>query len=185
VSGPLVEVLLLSADRDRLAFRARTAGQGGAAPDVVARRLAGIPAGADAHVLHSTSWRFDGSRIVLTYVALPDPMRQAPGRRHVAPDLARGLDTTNPTPVRLSLDEVAAHACRHLAFLRATDAAVADASHAHRYIWELIDANFFPALAGALPMSGQGQATWGRGRSAGTTDPIGPYARIRTSASSI
>jgi hypothetical protein len=152
VSGPLVEVLLLSTDRDRLAFRARTAGQGGAAPDAVARRLAGLaPAPADGRVLHSTSWRFDGARIVLTYVALPDPMRAAPGRRLVGAHLAHGLLPASPTPVRLSRDEVAAHACRHLAFLKATDAAVARAARAFPHIWELIDANFAPSLAGALP----------------------------------
>ena len=55
--------------------------------------------------------------------------------------------------------------------LKATDAAVAGAAHAYRHIWEIIDASFAPALAGALPANGQGQTTWGRGRSAGTTAP--------------
>lgn len=150
MAGTLVEVLLLSVVDKQLYVRVRAADPGRTAPDVVARRLAGFPVGRASAVLHSTSWRFDGSRVVLTYVALPDPSGSAGACRLVTRDLARGPHALAPAPVRLSLDEVATHACRHLAFLRATDPAVAAAADQDSEIWDLIDETFAPALAGAL-----------------------------------
>jgi hypothetical protein len=48
--------------------------------------------------------------------------------------------------------EVAAHACRHLAFLRATDSVVGGIADAHSGLWRLI-AEFRPDVAGAFRMS--------------------------------
>jgi hypothetical protein len=147
MTGALVEVLLLSAAQNQLYFRTRTAELGHRTPDVLARRLVGGGVG----VLHSTSWRFDGSRVVLTYIALPDPAGHAGARPLVARDLARGAHPTAPSPIRLSIDEVAVHACRHLSFLRCTDPHVTEVARDGMPIWDLIEATFAPALAGALP----------------------------------
>jgi hypothetical protein len=150
MAGALVEVLLLSVLDGQLYVRVRTAHAGRRAPDVTARRLVGLPAAVAPTVLHSTSWRFDGARVVLTFVAVPDPAGSVGARRLVTRELARGPRASEPAPARLSLDEVAAHACRHLAFLRATDPAVAEAARENPAIWDLIDETFAPALAGAL-----------------------------------
>jgi hypothetical protein len=143
--GAVVEVVLLSAVDDELHFRVRRADQRDAAPDSVARSLAGLTGPA---LLHSTSWRYERRRIVLTYVALPD----RPGTAATAPvrsPIASSLDPLRPAPAAVRPDEVAAHACRHLAFLSATDPVVRQVASELPELWELIDA-FEPAVAGVL-----------------------------------
>jgi hypothetical protein len=54
-----------------------------------------------------------------------------------------------PSPASISIDDVAAHACRHLAYLRHTDPLVAGRAQAAPRLWALID-EFIPALAGRL-----------------------------------
>ena len=99
-------------------------------PDGAASSLAGgVPA---VGLLHSTSWRRDPAwGLLLTYVALPD---QQDTNGAVPLDrlaVAVGCDARTPSPPAVTVDEVAAHAIRHLALLRRTDSAVAGALAGH------------------------------------------------------
>jgi hypothetical protein len=145
----LVETVLLSARGGELHFRtvARRLDDG-EHPDSCARSLAGPGVG----LLHSTSWRYTDGGIVLTYAGLPDPDHTA--RAEPVPDLPaiRGTDPLTPSPPGVREVDVAAHACRHLAFLRHTDPQVAGTIAEATEIWDLIDV-FTPAVAGLLPMA--------------------------------
>ncbi len=77
-------------------------------------------------LVHSTSWRFEGSRVILTYVVaveapadLDDHLADEPV---VRADLARG-DALGP-PVDIGLSQVMEHAFRHLSWLVNDDDAV-------------------------------------------------------------
>lgn len=158
-TNTVVETVLLSAGHGQLWFRVQRADRGGADPDAVARRLAGLGPSDPAGLLHSTSWRFDAGRIVLTYVALPDP---APGPcLRPVPLLVKASSAgpLAPSPGSVSVDDVAAHACRHLAYLRHTDPVVADRSVAAPQLWALID-EFVPAVAGLLRQPEQREWDW-------------------------
>lgn len=145
----LVETVLLSARSGQLCFRTASRALGvGRHPDACARSLAGPKVG----LLHSTSWRYTDGGIVLTYAALPDPDPQAP--TEPVPDLppVHGADPLAPSPAVVRPVDVAAHACRHLAFLRHTDPVIAEAAHrASQDLWDLIDV-FTPAVAGMFPV---------------------------------
>ncbi len=88
--------------------------------DVVAAALES--AGCAAHIVHSTSWRFDQGRLVLTYLAImpaPQPVsgfRATPVRRA---DLARG--SAKGAPTAIALDQVVEHGLRHLSWLSRDD----------------------------------------------------------------
>ncbi|MEH1127429.1 hypothetical protein [Micromonospora sp. CPCC 206061] len=141
----LVEVVLLSARGGGVCFRTVTGWLGtGEHPDAYARSLAGAGVG----LLHSTSWRYAAGGIVLTYAALPDPDPAAPAEP--VPDLpaVHGADPLAPSPAVVRPVDVAAHACRHLAFLRHTDPQVA--THAGGALWTLLG-GFAPAVAGRPP----------------------------------
>jgi hypothetical protein len=81
-----------------------------------------------ARIVHSTSWRYEDGRIVLTYVVVvepprllpPDSLEPAPIERS---DLARG-DATAP-PAAITVKAVLEHAVRHLAWLNREDPAIA------------------------------------------------------------
>jgi CRP-like cAMP-binding protein len=86
-------------------------------------------AGLAARAVHSTSWRHDRGRLVLTYLAvLDDPgvsptgLRAAQVRRA---SLARG-SAVGPPPA-IGIEAVVEHALRHLAWLLADDPAVRQA----------------------------------------------------------
>lgn len=145
----VVETVLLSAGHGQVWYQVRQADLGAAAPDEVARRLSGLAAGDAAGLLHSTSWRFEAGRVVLTYAALPDPV-PGPCLRPV-PLLPRSASVgpLAPSPELVSTDDVAAHACRHLAYLRHTDPLVRRRAQAAPQLWALID-EFVPAVAGLL-----------------------------------
>lgn len=80
-------------------------------------------------LVHSTSWRLDGTRVVLTYVVAVE--RPAELNENLADelvvraDLARG-DAMGPPP-EIGVAQVLEHAFRHLAWLVKDDAAVRDA----------------------------------------------------------
>ncbi|WP_320064307.1 hypothetical protein [Micromonospora sp. RTGN7] len=149
----VVEVLLISADQDGLRFRATSAPLRDEHPDVVARSLAELPPGRSDGLLHSTSWRFAGRSLTVTYVALPDPSPGAPTTQIAPTPVLNSGDPLAPSPAEIRPVDVAVHACRHLAFLRQTDptvAAVAAPSGAGApLIWRFIS-EFTPAVAGAL-----------------------------------
>jgi hypothetical protein len=147
--GVLVETVLLSAREGRLWFRTVARGLDvGEHPDACARALAGLT---EDGLLHSTSWRYAGDQVVLTYVGLPDPDPTA-GPVLPVPDLApvRGAGPLAPSPVEVRPVDVAVHACRHLAFLSYTDPVVAAHTGAVE-VWDVIDL-FTPALAGLFPV---------------------------------
>jgi len=80
-------------------------------------------------LVHSTSWRMDGSRVILTYVVavgrpgeLNENLADEPVLRA---DLARG-DALGNVP-RIAVSQVIEHAFRHLSWLVKDDAAVRDA----------------------------------------------------------
>ena len=81
-------------------------------------------------IVHSTSWRHEQGRIVLTYVAVvtvpaslpPDSLVPMPVRRV---DLARGGATSAPESI--GVEAVLEHALRHLSWLMRDDPAVAHA----------------------------------------------------------
>lgn len=120
-----VEVLVLRA-APALAYRRQVAGLAAdAGPDGAAEALAGGPVG----LLHSTSWRWDAAwGLVLTYIAVPDPRADSTAAVPL-PDLtvAAGTDPLRPASEAVTVDQVAAHAVRHLALLRHTDPVVAAA----------------------------------------------------------
>ena len=78
-------------------------------------------------VVHSTSWRHEDGRLVLTYVAVLAGAPPAAARlvAHLVPPgaLARGGAITPPES--LDVDQVLHHALRHLAWLQREDPAVA------------------------------------------------------------
>jgi hypothetical protein len=80
-------------------------------------------------LVHSTSWRHEGRRVVLTYVAVlaaeqvpPGPGGPLVSRRLGRAELARG-DATAP-PARIDVDQVLEHALRHLSWLAKDDPVV-------------------------------------------------------------
>lgn len=78
-------------------------------------------------VVHSTSWRQEASRIILTYVAVVKPPGQLPADSLVElpvgrAELARGGATSPPKAI--GVDAVLEHALRHLSWLVRDDPAV-------------------------------------------------------------
>lgn len=94
-------------------------------------------------VVHSTSWRHEDGRLVLTYIAVlaaEPPAATGLVARPLAPGApARGGATT--PPASLHVDQVLHHALRHLAWLQREDPAVAAE----------LDAAWATALAGHAP----------------------------------
>ena len=79
-------------------------------------------------VVHSTSWRYDEGRIVLTYVVVIDPPQHLPPHSlELLPvkrsDLARGSSMAPAESI--TVDAVLEHAVRHLAWLSREDPAIA------------------------------------------------------------
>lgn len=123
-----VETLMLRVDaRRRWSYRsALTSPRPGESPDAAARRLAGVAAGDSGTVVHSTSWRYEpDGRVVLTYAICPDPEPWLPAVEVPVLEIARGRAPAAPSPDRVALANVVAHAVRHLAFLMAEDPVVA------------------------------------------------------------
>jgi hypothetical protein len=81
-------------------------------------------------VVHSTSWRYEDGRVVLTYVVVVEPPESLPRDSLVEvavarTELARG-DATRP-PEAIGVAAVLEHALRHLAWLVGDDPAIAGA----------------------------------------------------------
>jgi hypothetical protein len=86
--------------------------------------------GLTPRVVHSTSWRHEEGRLVLTYIAVVEPPSVVPQdtlqRVEVArAELARG-DATAP-PSEIGVEQVVEHALRHLSWLLRDDPAIAEA----------------------------------------------------------
>ncbi|MEV4224314.1 hypothetical protein [Nonomuraea sp. NPDC049725] len=126
-----VETLLLRAG-DGWSYRRVVVSPGpGESPDEAARRAAGVEQGTDEVVVHSTSWRHRPGEIVLTYAVCPDPEPWLPADGRPAAEPARGAAPATPSPERVEVAQVAAHAIRHLAFLMAEDPVVREALSRH------------------------------------------------------
>ncbi|MET7402623.1 hypothetical protein ABZS66_55000 [Dactylosporangium sp. NPDC005572] len=100
-------------------------------------------------MLHSTSWRFDEGAVVLTYVAVLDGVPGADSVLLVSRDVARSGDPAVPSPPEITLYAVAAHALRHLAWLRERDEVVATALASAPFVWDALD-GVEPSPAGAV-----------------------------------
>ncbi len=119
----------------------------GESPDETARRLSGVAAGDPGTVVHSTSWRHEPDEgIVLTYAVCPDPEPWLPAVEVPVLEIARGAAPATPSPERVDLAHVVAHAVRHLAFLLAEDPVVARVLRRD----PRLAAALGPALPGAL-----------------------------------
>jgi hypothetical protein len=74
--------------------------------------------------VHSTSWRHEEARIILTYVAVVDPPTGLPDESLIRlpierTDLARGAATAAPEAIGVA--QVIEHALRHLSWLARDD----------------------------------------------------------------
>lgn len=152
-----VEVIVLSVvDGDRLGWRVASGDlPTGCHPDARARELAGlgtrIPS---ATVVHSTSWRRAAGGLILTYAVLPDP---DPGQGVVRPvppgvDVACSAEAAAPTPAVVRVEDVLAHALRHLSLVARTSPAVVEAVDVYPRLWEAVVAHA-PDVAGQLVAS--------------------------------
>jgi hypothetical protein len=102
-------------------------------------------------VVHSTSWRHDDGRLILTYAAVVEPPETVPADTLEVvevprTDLARG-DATAP-PSDIGVLQVVEHALRHLSWLVLDD----------------------PAIGSALPTGGGSSIVISRSRSARSAD---------------
>lgn len=78
----------------------------------------------DMFLLHSTSWRWEGTAVVLTFIAA---VAKGTGESRLLSD-AREIARGSPTapPAEIESDQVLHHALRHLAWLGREDEAVRD-----------------------------------------------------------
>jgi len=81
-------------------------------------------------VVHSTSWRYEAGKVVLTYVAVVDPPEQLPAGSLVPvpirrAELARGEAMAPPASIGVAA--VLEHALRHLSWLVRDDPAIEQA----------------------------------------------------------
>lgn len=108
-------------------------------PDEAAMRLAKAQV-APGVVSHSTSWRFDDGKVVVTYAVLPDPCVElvAPPVGPIAVVSSGSL--AHPTPKQLEQHHVVAHAICHLAHLREHDPGVARAATLVPELWSAVAA---------------------------------------------
>lgn len=138
VPGPAVrvEVLLLRLTAGGIAYRhVDSPVVPLATPDQTAGRLA-----PGATLVHSTSWRYQGGAVVLTYAALPDARIDLPAIELLHPSIVCSGDALHPQPPVLHHHHVAAHAVRHLAYLLDHDPAVVEVRDRGRDsgLWEAI-----------------------------------------------
>jgi hypothetical protein len=136
VSWPvLVEVVLLRLGPDGHLEHRTVASELASPSDVDDHALALSGGLASDAVLHSTSWRQEQGRLVLTYAALPDPNPAAPAQSLVAPSVVAGSTSLRPSPDVLHAHHVAAHAVRHLADLAERDPVVTAAAAQQPQLW--------------------------------------------------
>jgi hypothetical protein len=125
-------MLRVGTDDRWLCRRALTRPGPGESPDEAARRLSGIRADDPHTILHSTSWRHEpDGQIVLTYAVCPDPSPWLSAARVPVLEIVRGTSPATPSPERVAVANVIAHAIRHLSFLMAEDPVVSRALAAH------------------------------------------------------
>ncbi|MDQ3886416.1 MAG: hypothetical protein M3308_05250 [Actinomycetota bacterium] len=153
-----IEVVLLSVSRGSLTWRVvRGDLPGGVGPDARARELAGLSSdGTGDVVVHSTSWRAEAGRLILTYAVLPDPH---PTAAHPVPAGVRIVcsgEVSAPAPPAVDIEHVVAHALRHLSLVGRTSPDVVAATAVHPLLWNAVLAHV-PDVAGELVATGTGR----------------------------
>jgi hypothetical protein len=101
-------------------------------------------------VVHSTSWRHEDSRIILTYVAVVEPPSSLPPDSLLTlpvmrTELVRSEAMSAPTSI--GVDAVVEHALRHLSWLVRDDPAVTKALSGWRKVLAGFEPEPFRALA--------------------------------------
>lgn len=102
-------------------------------------------------VVHSTSWRYEEGRVILTYIVVIEPPEQLPaGSLEVVPvrrvEIARGEAMSPPSVIGVTA--VLEHALRHLAWLVRDDRAVDAALVAWRDVLDDYQPEPFQSLGG-------------------------------------
>ncbi|MBC7375797.1 MAG: hypothetical protein H7323_17550 [Frankiales bacterium] len=116
---------------------------GGQSPDQCARLLAGLAvlSGDEGVALHSTSWRHEGSQVMLTYALFPAgdaDIGWTPLNEHLA--VCQG--PLQPSPEHVGDRHVAAHAARHLSDLATgRDPHLTRCAELRPYEWNLLRAH--------------------------------------------
>lgn len=100
----------------------------------------------EGSVAHSTSWRYDAGDIVLSWAVSPDVSLTQP-TQVLTTSVALGASAVSPVVLNLSVNMVAAHAARHLAFLLHTDPLVSAALHSRADLHNAL-VGTFPSVAG-------------------------------------
>jgi hypothetical protein len=127
-AGVVVEVVLIRLRAGVLHHRfTRRALTRDERPDDAALDLAQVGDGA---VCHSTSWRYQDGRVVLTYAVVPDPQPSRSAAALTEPSVMCSGNPLRPAPADIHDHHVAAHAVRHLAYLADTDPAIAEVAAA-------------------------------------------------------
>ena len=133
-SRPAYEILpLYLADGSAWLMRPETSASmqveaaAGALPaDAVVASLAAVSL--NAEIVHSTSWRYEGGRLVLTYLAVLPQVVKANGFEAVPvvrAELARG--TAKGAPTEIGVGQVVEHGLRHLCWLSKDDPVIREA----------------------------------------------------------
>jgi hypothetical protein len=90
--------------------------------EVVARIL---PAGEEAALSHSTSWRYDRGRVIVTYLVISDQLRLTSAESISLSEVNDANTPQKPAgrrkPQDIARRKVLSHGLRHLAFLYRTD----------------------------------------------------------------
>src|SRR5262249_55130071 len=101
-----------------------------------------------AEIFHSTSWRYEGGRLVLTYLAVLPRAVRATGFEPVPvvrAELARG--TAKGAPTKIGVGQVVEHGLRHLCWLSNDDPIIRGALRAQ---WVPLARAHQPERCGAL-----------------------------------
>jgi hypothetical protein len=105
----------------------------------------------EEHLLHSTSWRHEpAGRVLLTYACCPDPRPDLAAVPLLGETPAQGDGPASPSPGSPRIEQVAAHAVRHLALLRHTDAIARQVIESVPGLPGML-ASWTPVPAGQLP----------------------------------
>jgi pimeloyl-ACP methyl ester carboxylesterase len=104
-------------------------------------------------VVHSTSWRLQEEELVLTYLAvLPTPFASTSGFRSIAVEpSALAVGTATGAPDGIEIEEVTAHALRHLVWLIERDGPIGEALDER---WRAALAAYEPEPFSAFDISG-------------------------------
>ena len=117
-TGCLVELFLVAPGENGQMFIARKSGVADGDPDTAARKLLEP---VSAHWLHSTSWRYEGNSVVLTYLAFCEDSNWGALSKECMAIGTMGQAGQSlpfqPRPDSITASDVLAHGLRHLGWL--------------------------------------------------------------------